>query len=313
MVLSVRGFALSADDGAADAHGGLCAAKVEVADSDGEHFPDAYRGPEEHFDDLSELPVWSRPGGHGAFFPFVDGVSDLPDFGVLENVGASCGALQPRDVIHRIARDDLVADGESEGEAEHDSGLPGATVALPGELLDEVVASCDSDLSERELGERGRDEGAHVSFVEQPSRAGESVFDLHVFEPVVDECGEGAVGGDPDERGLEEGPFGELPFECEFGGGGGWPGALDRSELAIPVAVPRPRLASPLAYSAVTDLPERADGSSGPSHVAPPHRESRTGENWVLMVCAVDFRASDQTGSTVTADGQYSDPRWGMQ
>lgn len=113
MVLSVRGFAFSADDGAADAQGGLCAAKIDVSDSDGEHFPDAHGGSEEHFDDLAELPVWSRAARHGSFFPFADGVSDLPDFGVLEDVGASGGALQPRDVIHRIARDDLVADGES--------------------------------------------------------------------------------------------------------------------------------------------------------------------------------------------------------
>ena len=148
--------------------------------------------------------------------------------------------------------------------------MPGATVALPGELLDEVVAAGDPDLSERELGERGRDEGSHVSFVEKPGRAREPVFDLHVFEPVVDERGEAAVGGDSDERGLEEGSFGELSFEREFGCGGGRPGALNRSELTVPVAVLSSRLAGPWAEPSVADLSEGADRCPGSSHVGTP-------------------------------------------
>ncbi len=78
-------------------------------------------------------------------------------------------------MVHRVARDDLVAYREWEGEAEDDSGLACAVVALLRELLEEVVAAGYPDLAERDLFEEGQDEGAHVALVQEPGRGREPV------------------------------------------------------------------------------------------------------------------------------------------
>jgi len=172
-------------------------------------------------------------------------------------------------VVDRVPGDDLVPDRKAQREPQHDSCLPGSAIALPRELLDEVVAAGDADLSERELGEGRGDEGEHVPFVEQPGRAGEPVLDLHVLKPVVDQRGEPAVRAELDEAGLEQGTFRELPLERELSRGRGRPRALHGTEHAVPVTVAGARFTPALAQPPVADLPEGADRSAGPSHAAP--------------------------------------------
>ena len=51
--------------------------------------------------------------------------------------------MEPGDVIHRVARDDLVANGERESDPEDDAGVLSAAVAAVGESFGEVVAAGD--------------------------------------------------------------------------------------------------------------------------------------------------------------------------
>lgn len=122
-------------------------------------------------------------------------------------------------MVHGVAGQDFVADGEREREPEHNSGVLGSAVAASGELFEEVVAAGDADFSKRQLLERRHHEGAHVSFVEVSCGSREAVFDLHVFEPVGDEFREGTVGAHPVEARLIEGAFGELLLQLPLGGG----------------------------------------------------------------------------------------------
>jgi len=76
MVLPVSGLALSADNRAADPHRGIRAAEIEVAQADRQHFPDPDRGAQQHFDDLAELPVRSRPGLDRPLLPRLNRIPD---------------------------------------------------------------------------------------------------------------------------------------------------------------------------------------------------------------------------------------------
>jgi hypothetical protein len=71
----------------------------------------------------------------------------------LTSVGVSVRGVrrpvQARDVVHRVARQDLVSHRKPQGQAQHDAGLLGAVVALLGELLEEVVAARHPDLAQR--------------------------------------------------------------------------------------------------------------------------------------------------------------------
>jgi hypothetical protein len=56
-------------------------------------------------------------------------------------VGDARLPVESRDVVHRVAGQDLVADREREGEAEDDAGVFGSAVAAFGEVFEEVVAA----------------------------------------------------------------------------------------------------------------------------------------------------------------------------
>ncbi|GAA1608976.1 hypothetical protein GCM10009693_21330 [Leucobacter chromiireducens subsp. chromiireducens] len=172
--------------------------------------------------------------------------------------------------------------------------MSGPVVALLRELLQEVVAPCDADFPEGEFGECGSDEGAHVALIEQSRGAGESVFYLHVFEPIVHECGELAVGAEADEARLEERAFRELAFQGEFRGGLGRTGALDSPELPIPVAVSSTCLAVAFADLAVADLPEGANWRAGPSHADPRRNIQSERSEESLSQAPVELFAFDQ-------------------
>lgn len=96
-----------------------------------------------------------------------------------------------------------MAHREREGESEDDAGLACSVVALFSELFEEVVAAGDSDFAEGDVFEEWQNEGAHVAFIEQSRCSGDSVFEVHVFEPVRHESREGSVGSHPSEAGLE--------------------------------------------------------------------------------------------------------------
>src|SRR6218665_1872905 len=113
------------------------------------------------------------------------------------------GPAEAWDVVHGVARQDLVADGE--GEAEDDAGLAGAVVALFGELLEEIVASRDPDLAEGDVLEEGQNEGSHVPLVELRGGAGEAIFEVLVLEPVAHQSGERTIGTHPGEPWVEVG------------------------------------------------------------------------------------------------------------
>ena len=86
-----------------------------------------------------------------------------------------------------------MAHREREGEAEGDAGLACPVVALFRELLEEVVAAGDADFAEGDVFEERQNEGAHVALVQQPRRPGESVFEVHVFEPGTHHAGKGCL------------------------------------------------------------------------------------------------------------------------
>ena len=289
MVLPVGRFSLPTDDCSRDLYRRDRAAQVQVADADREHFPDPCRGADEHFNDLTELPVWSRPGDDGPLFPRAHGLTDECDVGVLECIRCSGRSSQPRDVIHRVPRDRLMPHGEAEREPENNPRLSGAVVTLLRKLLQEVVTARNADFAERELIEGRRDEGAHVAFIEQSGGTGESVFDFHVFEPVVHKRGELVVRTEADETGLEEGALGELALQGELSRGLRGTSALDGTEFPIPVTVAGTGLAATFADLAVADLPERPDRRAGPSHAALPLQGSGAGGQSGRMGCAGDF------------------------
>ena len=84
-------------------------------------------------------------------------------------------------------------DGEAEREPENDAGLLGTVVALLCELLEEVVASDDTNLSQGQVPEGGHDEGLHVPLIQLQSAPRQPVFAFEVFEPLRDQVREGAV------------------------------------------------------------------------------------------------------------------------
>ena len=175
-------------------------------------------------------------------------------------------------MIHRVAWQDLMADREGEGEAEDDARLPGTVVALLRELLEEVVAARDPDLPERDVLEEREDEGSHVPLVQEPGGSGESILEVHVFQPVGDECGERTVCGHAGEAWLEEVSLGELFLQGAFRCSAGVRGDLDVAALAVPVAVSRAGDVSLLGGAGGRDDAEGANRGARSSHeVPPPH------------------------------------------
>lgn len=140
-------------------------------------------------------------------------------------------------MIRWVARKNFVAHRERGGKAEDDAGLACPVVALFRGLFEELVAARYADLAEGDVLEERQHEGAHVALVQQSRRPGESVFDVHVFEPVRHESWEGAVGGHTGEAGLEEAAFSKFLFQQSFGRGLGRAGGLDVSALLAPVAI----------------------------------------------------------------------------
>lgn len=165
MILSVRRLALPGDDRPGDPHCREPAIQVEILEADRKNFADTCRGAEDDFDDLPELTVGPRSRQYSAGLPRLDRRSDLLHLFDRERVRDALLPVEPGDVVHRVAGQDLVADRECEGEAKDDAGMLGAAVAAFREMLEEVVAAGDTELSEGEVSERWEDEGAHVSLV----------------------------------------------------------------------------------------------------------------------------------------------------
>ena len=176
MILPVRGLSLTADDRPGDTDHRHGSVEVEVSDADREDFADAGGGAEHDLDDLTELSVGTGTGEDGPLLPIADRGADPGDLVPGEHVGTARGSAQARDVVHGIAREDLMPDGEPEGETQDDACLAGAVVALLRELLEEVVAAGHADLAEGDVLEEREDKGAHVPLVQLPGRAGEAVL-----------------------------------------------------------------------------------------------------------------------------------------
>ena len=218
MILPVRRLALATDNRPGNPRCRDRAVHVEILEADGEDFADTRRGAEHDFDDLPELPIRPRSRQYPPGLPSLDRSADVLHFADGKRLGDGPLPMQPRDVIHRVARKDLVTDREREGEAENDASVLGPTVAALSESFEEVVAAGDPDLPEGEVFECREDEGAHVTLVEIPRRSGEAVFYLQVFQPVRDELRERAVGAHPVESGLVEGAFDELLLQLALRG-----------------------------------------------------------------------------------------------
>lgn len=275
MVLPMRRLPFPADDGAAYPHCRDRRVKIEIPETDREHLTDTGRGAEQHLYDLTELPVRARAGYDFSLLPRLDTGPDRCDLFPGVDVRSTNRTAQARDVIHRIARQDLMADREGEREAEDDARLPGTVVALLRELLEEVVAARDTDLAKRDLLEEREHEGSHVPLVQEPGGSGEPIFELHVFQPIGDERRERAVRGHAREARLEEVPLRELLLQGAFGCGVGVGGDLDVAALAVPVTVSRAGDVSLLGGAGGRDDAEGADRGARSSHEVTPPRSGR--------------------------------------
>ena len=147
VILAVGGFTLPAHDRSTDQHQRYRRVQVEITEPDCEDFTDACGGAEHDLHDLPELSIRSRTRLDRSMLPRADTYTDGFELVSGEYVRGADWAAKPGDVIHRVAREDLVAHREREGEAEDDAGLPCPVVALLRELLEEVVAPSDSDLA----------------------------------------------------------------------------------------------------------------------------------------------------------------------
>jgi hypothetical protein len=168
MILPVRRLTLAADDRPRNPCRRNRAIQVEILESDGEDFADAGGGAEHDLDDLPELPIRPRSRQYPTRLPSLDRCPDLLHLADRERLRDGFLPVQPGDVIHRIARQDLVAHRERKREPEDDAGVLGAAVAALGEMLEEVVAAGNPDLPKSEVFECREDEGAHVALVEVP-------------------------------------------------------------------------------------------------------------------------------------------------
>ena len=277
VILPVCRFTLPAHDRSGDPHRRYRRVQVEVAKADCEDFTEARGGAVHDLHDLPELPVWSRACLDRSMLPCAGVRPDRFELVPGEDVGCADWAAEPRDVIHRIAWENLVAHREREGEAEDDAGLSCPVVALFRELFEEVVAAGVADFAEGDFCEERKYKGAHVAFVKQSGRPGESVFDLHVFEPVRHQCREGAVGAHTGESGLEEVAFGKLLLQRSFGSGSGGAGGLDVSALPVPVAIARAGDVASARCARGGDAAEGADRGAGSSQGRSPLRGRWTG------------------------------------
>lgn len=177
-------------------------------------------------------------------------------------------------MVHRVAWQDFVPNGESEGEAENDAGLAGAVVALLCELLEEVVATGYADLTERDVLEERQHERAHVPLVQQPRRAGEPVFEVHIFEPVGHKRGKGTVGTHPGKPRMEQISFSQLLLQRPDNSGTRVRGDLDMATLAVPVSVAGPREITAAVRPGGGDRTESTYWSAWSNHQPPPSLSS---------------------------------------
>lgn len=294
-----------ADDRAADPHRRDRGLQVEVAQADREQFSDAGGGAQDDFEDLAQLLVRARARDDLPVLPCPDRAAHRTDLLGREGVHFLWRSAQAGDVVHRVARDELVTDGESERESHDVARLPGTVVALLGELLDEVVAARHPDLSQAEVLEEREHEGAHVAFVEDPRRFREAVLDVHVLDPVVHESTETRIGVHPGEGWLEQGPLGQFVLQQPLCRRAGVGSALDCSRLAIPIAIPSPGRVAATPEAIARDPSMGADRGTGPSHSRarlPARAVSAVSRGRHLLLCCVF--ASDQLGNHVAAPSQ---------
>ena len=172
-------------------------------------------------------------------------------------------------MVHGIARQNLVADGKAEREAEDDACLACTIVALSGELFEEVVAAGDSDFTQSHLFEEWEHEGAHVPFVQQSGGAREAVFKIYIFEPVRHEGWERTIGGHSGESRMEQIAFGELLLQVAFGGWASVGRHLDVAALAVPVPIPSAGDVASADSSRGGDNAECPDRCARSNHVPP--------------------------------------------
>ena len=189
-VVSAEGrFAVSADDGAGDAHRGRRGDQDDVAAADSQDLADAGRGAKHDLHDHAELPVGSRSRNVDvAGFMVGDRGADGGYLESSQRVGQAC------DVVHGVAWEYFVADGKFEADSHHDAGLLGAVVGLLGELPDEVVVSGDADLALGEILECRQHEGPHVALVEVAGGLRDAALDVDFFQPVSTKPGNGLSG-----------------------------------------------------------------------------------------------------------------------
>ena len=103
---------------------------INVAAADGKYLTDPSGRGEHDLDDLAELAVWVRAARPSGLFPDLDHGADRVDLCRAEGVGCPLGFVQPRDVVHRIAHQHLVAHRQSERQPQHRLGALGRRVGL---------------------------------------------------------------------------------------------------------------------------------------------------------------------------------------
>ncbi|MDI4643262.1 hypothetical protein K9U39_20490 [Rhodoblastus acidophilus] len=101
---------------------------------------------------------------------------------------------QPGCPDDRVARDGFVPQGQPQREVEHDLGVLRSAVADLGLCFQEAIDLADRHLSKRVVLEGRQHQGTHVALVQLAGAGRDAVLELDVFEPHLDELGEGRVG-----------------------------------------------------------------------------------------------------------------------
>lgn len=174
-----------------DGRRGAC--HIDVAAPEREHLTDARGGAEHHLDELPQLPVWLRAEPVEARLPVPDRAPHGVHLCRSEGIRQSWRLAQPRHVIDRIARDDLVAHGQTESEAKNNAGSSCPAVAALRELLEEEVATSNTDVAKRHGGECRQNKGPHGVLVGLQRSGCKPCFRSKIAEPVLCKLMESAL------------------------------------------------------------------------------------------------------------------------
>ena len=204
-VLAYRTLAVTLDDSASHNDDHPSRAVLDVASAERQPLACAHGGPQQHLDDVANLPVELRATPAGLGSPALRGRSDCRALLERQSLRLALGMTQRRRAYYGIPRDRIVPQSEPEKQVEQGPRLVVARGGDGGLRLEEPLDPASGDLRERVLLERGKDVEANLVAVVLLGSFGEGL-DLEVGQPHVRQVCEGALRRE-DPGAAERGPI----------------------------------------------------------------------------------------------------------